>query len=42
MQKISLIRSLLKEPNLFILDEPTTYLDIKSVKKLKEHIESVN
>lgn len=41
MQKISLIRALLKEPDIFILDEPTTYLDTNSVKKLKEHIKHI-
>lgn len=42
MQKISLIRSILKKPDLFILDEPTTYLDSKSVLKLREHLELIS
>ncbi|MEG1411442.1 MAG: ABC transporter ATP-binding protein [Terrisporobacter sp.] len=41
MQKISLIRELLKEASLFILDEPTTYLDSNSVKELKKDIKSI-
>ncbi len=35
-QRINIIRAIIKEPQLLILDEPTTYLDIISKKILKE------
>ncbi|ACB86002.1 ABC transporter transmembrane domain-containing protein [Natranaerobius thermophilus] len=34
--KISLIRTLLKDPELLVLDEPTSALDFQSIEKLKE------
>lgn len=37
-QKISLVRAILKNPNLIILDEPTSALDTNSIDKLKEYL----
>lgn len=37
-QKISIIRALLKDPEVLILDEPTSALDTYSVDKLIEEI----
>ncbi len=37
-QKISLIKSLLKNPDMLILDEPISALDISTVNKLKEYL----
>ncbi len=36
--KINLCKALLKEPNLLLLDEPTNYLDILSVRWLKQFL----
>lgn len=40
-QKISIIRSLIKDPEVIILDEPTSALDRESSEKLKIHLQSI-
>jgi len=40
-QKISLLRTLLKAPNVIILDEPTSALDIKSSSRLKDYLREI-
>jgi len=37
-QRINIIRAIIKDPKLLILDEPTTYLDINTKKILKHYI----
>jgi len=40
-QKISLLRTLLKSPNVIILDEPTSALDINSSSSLKNYLREI-
>ncbi|MFT8351016.1 ABC transporter transmembrane domain-containing protein [Clostridium saccharoperbutylacetonicum] len=37
-QKLSLLRALIKEPEVLLLDEPTTYLDKVSIERLKRNL----
>ena len=37
-QRIGFIRSILRDPNLILLDEPTSSLDYKNEKKIFEHL----
>lgn len=40
-QKVSILRGLLKDPDLIVLDEPTSALDMKSISLLLAYLESV-
>jgi len=40
--RINLVKALLKEPNLLLLDEPTNYLDITSLRWLKNFLKGFN
>ncbi len=40
-QRLNIIRAIIKEPKLLILDEPTTYLDVSSREILKRYLKKV-